>query len=58
MKTTHYTLTEMTADDLKTCRAAGYSFRRELTHTVMAALTLLDDRDMRGEFGSGRPARE
>ncbi|QXB24161.1 conjugation system SOS inhibitor PsiB [Lelliottia amnigena] len=52
MTTNNFNLPDMTGHDFETCRAAGYSFRRELTHTVMAALTLPDNWDMNGEYCS------
>lgn len=52
MNATNYNLAEMTADDFEIARAAGYSFHRELTHAVMAELTLPDNWDMNGEYGS------
>jgi len=52
MSTTNFSLAEMTADDFETARSAGYSFRRELTHTVMVALRLPDNWDILGEYGS------
>ncbi|HID7510823.1 TPA: conjugation system SOS inhibitor PsiB [Enterobacter hormaechei] len=52
MNETNYKLAEMTADDFEIALAAGYSFRRELTHTVMAELMLMDNWDMNGEYGS------
>ncbi|MEG5552343.1 conjugation system SOS inhibitor PsiB [Enterobacter wuhouensis] len=52
MKTDIFNLQEMTSDDFEVCRAAGYSLRRELTHKVMAALTLPENWDMNGEYCS------
>ncbi|MBY6260083.1 conjugation system SOS inhibitor PsiB [Phytobacter diazotrophicus] len=52
MTTNNINLPEMVAPDFESCRAAGYYFRRELTHTVMAALKLPDNWDMNGEYGS------
>ncbi|MNE49201.1 Plasmid SOS inhibition protein (PsiB) [compost metagenome] len=52
MTPTQYLLTDMTPDDFETTRAAGYSYRRELTHAVMAALMLPNRWKMNGEYGS------
>lgn len=52
MSTNNFRLAEMTADDFETTRSAGYSFRREMTHAVMAALKLPDNWDINGEYGS------
>lgn len=52
MSTNNFRLAEMTADDFETTRSAGYSFRREMTHAVMAALKLPDNWHINGEYGS------
>ena len=52
MSTNNFRLAEMTADDFETARAAGYSYRREMTHEVMASLKLPDNWDINGEYGS------
>ena len=52
MSKTTFTLAQMTADDFEITRAAGYSCRRELTHAVMAALTLPEHWVINGEYGS------
>lgn len=52
MTPTQYFLTEMTPDDFEITRSAGYSHRRELTHTVMSSLTIPDHWNMNGEYGS------
>ncbi|MBC3214750.1 conjugation system SOS inhibitor PsiB [Serratia fonticola] len=45
-------LTTMIGEDYETCRAAGYSYRREMTHTVMGALTTPENWDVNGEYRS------
>lgn len=45
-------LTEMSADELEESREAGYAFRRELTHAVMAGVEVPDNWDMNGEYRS------
>lgn len=52
MSKTTFTLAQMTADDFETTRAAGYSYRREMTHAVMASLKIPDNWDINGEYGS------
>lgn len=45
-------LTEMSADELEESREAGYAFRRELTHAVMAGIAVPEGWDMNGEYRS------
>lgn len=52
MSINNFRLADMTADDFETARAAGYSYRREMTHAVMASLKIPDNWDINGEYGS------
>lgn len=52
MNTKNFILADMTADDFETARSVGYSYRRDLTHTVMTALTIPDKWEISGEYGS------
>ncbi|HAF4865951.1 TPA: conjugation system SOS inhibitor PsiB [Salmonella enterica] len=45
-------LTEMSAHELEESREAGYAFRRELTHAVMAGIAVPEAWDMNGEYRS------
>ena len=35
MNMPNFKLSSMIGEDFETCRAAGYSYRREMTHAVM-----------------------
>ncbi|KFF76470.1 plasmid SOS inhibition protein B [Serratia marcescens] len=48
----NFKLTTMIGEDFETCRAAGYSYRREMTHAVMGALTTPENWDVNGEYRS------
>lgn len=52
MNMPNFKLTTMIGEDFETCRAAGYSYRREMTHAVMGALTTPENWDVNGEYRS------
>ncbi|WP_369007745.1 conjugation system SOS inhibitor PsiB family protein, partial [Enterobacter hormaechei] len=41
-----FKLSSMIFEDFETCRAAGYSYRREMTHAVMGALSAPENWDV------------
>ncbi|EKS6645657.1 hypothetical protein QCD58_004543 [Enterobacter hormaechei] len=52
MNMPNFKLTTMIGKDFETCRAAGYSYRKEMTHAVMGALTTPENWDVNGEYRS------
>lgn len=52
MNMPNFKLSTMTGEDFETCRAAGYSYRREMTHAVMGALSTPEHWDVNGEYRS------
>lgn len=52
MNMPNFKLTTMIGEDYETCRAAGYSYRREMTHAVMGALSTPENWDVNGEYRS------
>lgn len=52
MNMPNFKLTTMIGEDFETCRAAGYSYRREMTHAVIGAVTTPENWDVNGEYRS------